>query len=589
MVKGKPFASALAIKDDRILAVGEPSEIETMRGSTTRTIDVGGRTVIPGLNDSHTHFIRTGLNYSMELRWDGVTSLGEALSMLRDQADRTPPPNWVQVVGGWSAYQFDEQRLPTLAEINAATGDTPAYVLHLYDRCFLNRAALRALRFDRDTKDPFGGYFERDSQGNPTGLIVSTTSLAGVVFLQRLIPRLGPDEQGISTRRFMRELNRLGITSLVDAGGAGQDYPDDYAVITGLARRGELTVRVGYTLFCQHAGNEIDDYRDWSARVAPGDGDDFFRMSGGGEYLVWTAADPANFAKQYVPQPRIMEDQLVEVVTFIAAQGWPFRLHATYDESVRRILGVLEKVNREFPLSQLRWAIDHAETISASSLERVASLGGGIAIQNRMSLDGEAFVERLGEAAAADAPPIGRIRRMGIPLSGGTDGTRCTSYNPWVGLHWLLTGKTAGGLKHQSDRNLLDREEALRLYTAPWFTGEEERKGTLRAGMFADLAVLSSDYFTIPDDEVPQIESLLTMAGGRIVHAEPPFARLAPAALPVTADWLPVATWAGYGGRRTAALGHETDRRPARRRHRHQHIVGSDGFVWQLGCGCAWA
>ena len=596
LAAGRPRARAIAITGTTIVAVGDAKEVEAFRGPRTRRIDAGGRTVIPGLTDAHTHFIRTGLNYSLEVRWDGVPSLGQALEMLRQQARSTPPPNWVQVVGGWSAYQFAERRMPTLEEINQATGETPTYVLHLYDRCLLNRAALRALGFTRETEDPFGGYLERDGQGNPTGLIVSTTSLAGVVFLQRMIPKLSVEDQHHSTRHFMRELNRLGVTSVVDAGGAGQSYPDDYRVILDLAERSELTVRIGYSLFCQHPGGEIDDYRSWIDRVAPGTGDDYLRMSGGGEYLVWSAADPANFAKEYIPQPEIMETQLAEVVRLIVSQGWSFRLHATYDESARRILGVLEEVNRELPLEGLRWTIDHAETISPRSLERVAAMGGAISIQNRMSLDGEAFVQRLGAAVAEDAPPIARIREAGIPLSAGTDGTRCTSYNPWVGVHWLLTGRTAGGLKHQADRNLLDREEALRLYTTggSWFTREEERKGTIEPGKLADLAVLSADYFSIPDNEVPALESLLTLVGGEVVHASGPFAAMAPPSPPVSPGWAPIGTWPGYarptaGAELPSGKPHATAGQAQPAGHGHQRIVGVDGFVWELGCGCAWA
>ena len=152
------FAAAVAIKDGRFVAVSSEREVMAHKGDRTQVIDVGGRTIIPGLNDSHTHPIRGGLNYNLELRWDGVPSLADALGMLRKQAARTPPPQWVRVVGGWSEFQFAERRMPTRDEINAVAPDTPVFVLHLYDRAFLNRAALRAVGYTKDTPDPPGSF-----------------------------------------------------------------------------------------------------------------------------------------------------------------------------------------------------------------------------------------------------------------------------------------------------------------------------------------------------------------------------------------------------------------------------------------------
>src|SRR5262245_24930929 len=159
----RSFASAVAIKGGRFLAVGTDAEVMVHKGDATQVIDVGGRTVIPGLNDSHLHIIRGGLNYNLELRWDGVPSLADALRILREQAQRTPPNQWVRVVGGWTEFQFAERRLPTLEEINAVAPDTPVFVLHLYDRALLNRAALRACGYTRDTPGPQGGEIQHDT------------------------------------------------------------------------------------------------------------------------------------------------------------------------------------------------------------------------------------------------------------------------------------------------------------------------------------------------------------------------------------------------------------------------------------------
>lgn len=317
-----PNAEAIAIARDTIIGVGSRREIERVRGPSTRIIDAEKRTLVPGLNDAHTHFIRGGLTYSQEVRWDGVPSLALALQMLKEQAGRTPAPHWVQVVGGWTPNQFKEQRLPTLDEINAAAGDVPCFVMHLYDRAFINKAGLRALGFSRDTADPMGGLIARDVAGNPTGLVIATTSLVSLLSVFARVPKLSPEDQVVSTRHMMRELNRLGITSLIDAGGGGQNYPEHYQAIAKLAADKALTLRVGYTLMAQRPGREIEDYRAWLAQAKLHQGDDFFRLCGAGEYTVWAAGDVTNFAKDPVPQPPIMEEKLTEVIKFVAANGW---------------------------------------------------------------------------------------------------------------------------------------------------------------------------------------------------------------------------------------------------------------------------
>src|SRR3954464_6794933 len=238
----RSFASALAVKDGKFVAVGSDKDVQSHRGPRTIVVDAGGRTVIPGLNDSHLHLIRGGLNYNLELRWDGVDSLSDALQRLKDQAQRTPPPQWVRVVGGWTEFQFVERRMPTLDEINAVAPDTPVFVMHLYDRALLNRAALRALRYDKHVPDFPGGEVQLDRHGNPTGLLIAKPNANILYSTLAKGPKLSREDQMNSTRLFMRELNRFSITSVVDAGGGFQNYPDDYEVVRELHDRGEMTV-----------------------------------------------------------------------------------------------------------------------------------------------------------------------------------------------------------------------------------------------------------------------------------------------------------------------------------------------------------
>jgi predicted amidohydrolase YtcJ len=541
MNKARPFAEAVSMRDGRFASVGTVSEVMKEKGPATQVVDVKGGTVIPGLNDSHIHPIRGGLNYNLELRFEGVPSVSDALTLLKEQARRTPPPHWVRVVGGFSEFQFRERRLPTLEEINAAAPDTPVFILHLYDRALLNAAALRAVGYTKDTPEPHGGEIQRDKSGGPTGLLIARPNASILYSTLARGPKLSYEDQLNSSRRFMRELNRLGVTSVIDAGGGFQSYPDDYKVIEDLARQGLLTTRIAYHLFTQRPKGELEDFKRWSEMVKPGQGDDLLRMNGAGEMLVYSAADFEDFREPRPDMAANMESDLAAVVTHLAKSRWPFRLHATYDETITRALDVFEKVNREVPLAGLRWFIDHAETISPRSIERVKALGGGIAIQHRMAFQGEYFVERYGAKAAENAPPITRMLQTGVPVGAGTDATRVASYNPFVSLYWLVTGKTVGGTSLYGAANRLERMEALRLWTvgSAWFSGEDEKKGAMAPGQLADLAVLSGDYFSVPEEEIKALESVLTIVGGKVVHAARAFASIAPPPLPVSPSWTP--------------------------------------------------
>lgn len=526
-----------------------------------------------------------GLNFNMELRWDGVPSLSLALEMLRDQARRTPPPQWVRVIGGWTEFQFAEQRMPTLDEINAVAPDTPVFVLHLYDRAMVNRAGLRALGYTRATPDFPGGQIERDKTGNPTGLLIAKPNALILYASLAKGPRLGFDDQVNSTRHFMRELNRLGITSCIDAGGGFQNYPDDYQVIEQLAERDELTLRIAYNLFTQKPKEEYDDFARWIGMTGPGKGSDVYKMNGAGEMLVFSAADFEDFLEPRPDLQTVMESELKRVVGLLAAKRWPFRLHATYDESISRFLDVFEEVDREVPFQGLRWFFDHAETISERNMERVRRLGGGIAIQDRMAFQGEYFVARYGAETARRTPPLTRMLDLGIPVGAGTDATRVSSYNPWVSLYWLVSGRTVGGLPLYDEKNRLDRTAALRLYTvgSAWFSGDEEKKGGITAGQFADLAVLSADYLTVPEEEIKGIEAVLTIMGGKIVHGSGDFASLAPSMPPVSPDWSPVASYGGY--HRGAAGASAIHKGCACHAHR-QVLSPKESRFWGIGCDC---
>ncbi len=591
----KPLASAVAITDGRFVVVGNDNQAMALRGPNTQVVDMHGRCVIPGLNDSHLHLIRGGLNYNLELRWEGVPSLADALRMLKDQADRTPTPQWVRVVGGWNEFQFAEKRMPTLEEINQAAPDTPVFILHLYDRALLNRAALRVAGYTRDTPNPPGGEIVRDSNGNPTGMLVARPNAMILYSTLAKGPKLPLEYQVNSTRQFMRELNRLGLTSAIDAGGGFQNYPDDYQVIEQLAKDDQLTVRIAYNLFTQKPKEELSDFQKWTGSVKLHQGDDYLRHNGAGEMLVFSAADFEDFLEPRPNLPQTMEEELEPVVRHLVEQRWPFRLHATYNESISRMLDVFEKVNRDIPFNGLPWFFDHAETITPQNIERVKALGGGIAIQDRMAFQGEYFVDRYGKQAAEATPPIKRMLAEGVPVGAGTDATRVSSYNPWTSLYWMVSGRTVGGLALYEEG--LPRTTALELFThgSAWFSSEQGKKGQIKVGQLADLAALSADFFHVEEEAIKWIESVLTVVGGKIVYAAGDFEDLGPRSIPVLPDWSPVVKVPGHWRPNSPlqAQVHQCSGPCAVHTHSHEKARMSNapvsdfaGFWGAFGCSC---
>ncbi|MFU0838824.1 MAG: Amidohydro-3 domain-containing protein [Pseudomonas fragi] len=443
--RDNPQASAVAIREGRFVTVGTDAQAMALRGPGTQVIDLKGRCVIPGLNDSHLHLIRGGLNYNLELRWEGVPSLADALRMLKAQAARTPTPQWVRVVGGWNEFQFAEKRMPTLDELNQAAPDTPVFVLHLYDRALLNRAALRVAGYSRDTPNPPGGEIVRDAKGNPTGMLVARPNAMILYSTLAKGPALALEYQVNSTRQFMRELNRLGLTSAIDAGGGFQNYPDDYRVIEQLAKDRQLTIRIAYNLFTQKPKEELTDFKHWTSSVKLHQGDDFLRHNGAGEMLVFSAADFEDFLEPRPDLPQTMEDELEPVVRHLVEQRWPFRLHATYNESISRMLDVFEKVNRDMPFNGLPWF----SIMPRPSPLRTSNGSGRWAAVSRFRIAWR-FRASISSSVTAPKPPKPHHRSSacwpkacrwvrapmppGCPVT--TRGHRCTGWSavaPWAG------------------------------------------------------------------------------------------------------------------------------------------------------------
>ncbi len=551
------FAKAMAVKDGKVLKTGTNKEILELKGTATKVIDAKGKTVIPGLNDSHLHLTRGGRFYNAELRWDGVKTLKRAFEILKEQAERTPEGQWVRVIGGWSPYQFEENRFPTSEEIEEATGNVPTFISFLYSRGWLNKAGLKARGIDENTKAPIGSSFEKGATGKLTGVLLAEPNPTILYKSIGALPALSESEMVNSTKQFYRELNSLGITSGIDAGGGGHKFPNDYSGTKLLADAGEMPIRLSYYLFPQNKGKEYAEFQEWMATNEVGHNgeialDHGYELEGGGEFLAWSAGDYENFL---APQPMLEDrptwrEDIKKIIRLHVDKGWPFRIHATYGESIANILDVIEEVNADTngKLTAQRWLFDHAETVKEPELKRIKALNGGIAIQARMAYAGEYFVERYGAEKAKQAPPVKKMIELGLPVGAGTDGTRVASYNPWASLYWLVSGKTVGDFQLVEEANRLTREEALHLYTkgSAWVSKEENVKGTLENGMYADFAILSNDYFSVPEKQIKKIKSVLTVVDGKVVYGSDEYESLNPTLPEAIPNWSPVKYYGGY-------------------------------------------
>jgi len=511
-------AEALAVRDGRISAIGRTDDIRALAGPHTRHIDLAGRTVIPGLIDSHIHAIRAGLTYTTEVHWIGARSIGEALDRLRTAASNAPKGSWLVVAGGWVENQFAERRRPTRAEITAAAPDHHVYVQLLYSAALITERGLDALGILKDASLASRLKIEASSDGQPTGWLSADNRTISELFDRLPRPTLAQEIAG--TRAFFRMLNSLGITGALDPGGYNLPI-EAYRALFQIWRDRALTVRVAYSLCAPRRDHELEDLQALTAMLPQGFGDEWLKFNGIGENVTWGMYNndtPSDAQKE----------QLFNTLVWAAQRGLTATFHWHNERSVHHLLDVLERVNRETPVAALRWSVAHLNDASPESLARMKAMNVGWLMQNAFYFRGEAFLGQRGLEAARLAPPIGTALRMGLPVGSGTDAHRVMSYNPFVSLQWMLDGKTVTGLPTRGEDETPSRLDALRLYTqgSAWFSHDDGRRGSLAVGKLADLAVLSDDYLNVPVEEIGRLRSLLTMVGGRVVYAAGPYAPL---------------------------------------------------------------
>jgi len=511
------IAEAVAIEGPKIVAVGANAAIRRLAGPATRIIDLAGRTVVPGLIDSHMHAIRAGLRFGIETSWIGSPSVTDAMNRIRDAARRTLPGHWIVVAGGWTPLQFAERRAPNQAELIAAAPDHPVYVQLFYRAVLLTPGGFEKLGIATDADVPAGGTIERGADGRPTGWI--TGKAPAITGLYRRLPAPTLDQSIDGTRLYFRALNRFGLTGVIDPGGYNL-APRDYEALFRLWRQGRLTVRVVYSICAPARGSELADFQQLTRFLPMGTGDGWLRFNGIGERVTWAMNNNAN--------PSDAEKEAYyRIGVWAARRGMALTMHWVWDDSVHHMLDVFERIDRTVPFRHLRWSIAHLHDASMDSLRRMKALGLGWLIQNRLYFADGRYLLSRGEAIR-HTPPLKSAIRMGLRIGGGTDAHRVMNYNPFVSLRWMIDGLTVEAIETRGPEERPTREEALRIYTAgsAWFAHDEARRGVLAPGRLADLAVLSKDFLSVPVKEIGDIDSLLTMVGGRIVYAAGPYEAL---------------------------------------------------------------
>lgn len=512
------FTQALLVRDGRIAATGTTQDLRRRAGADATRIDLGGRTVIPGLIDSHIHAIRAGRTFATEVNWIGATSIVEAMERIAAAARSAPENAWLVVAGGWTPQQFAEGRRPTQAELISAAQGHPAYVQLFYRAALLTPQALEEWGISNDDDAPPGLRLEREDDGALNGWLAGDTP--SITRLFERLPPAGVAAAREGTKAFFHELNRYGVTGVIDPGGFNLT-PQDYDAVFALHRDNALTLRVAYSICGPTPGKELEELKALTQFLPMGAGDDMLRFNGVGERITWAMYnnDAPTLAQQ---------NAFVDVARWAAGRGLALTVHWNNERSAHYLLDMFERVNAETPLAGLRWSVAHLHDASPASLARMKALGVGWLMQDAMYFAAPSFIRERAQTLGV-TPPIASALRLGVQIGGGTDAHRVMSYNPFIALQWMLDGKTVDGVSTRGPAETPTREEALRIWTqgSAWFAFDEDKRGSLEAGKFADLAVLSQDYFSVPVGSIGTTESLLTIVGGRIVHAAGPFASLA--------------------------------------------------------------
>lgn len=507
------MAQALAIKDRRVIATGSNDAVRKHAGASTKVIDLKGRTVVPGLIDNHSHWIRAAEHD--ELRFDGVTTRAQAVKMLAERLATKKPGEWVVVLGGWSEEQFtDEVRGFPLAELDAMAPNNPVVLQSIYRHSYLNSTALKMAKIDENTPNPQGGTIEKDAAGKVTGVV---RGAGGVAFVAAKVPLKERDAWLENTRKLATYLNSLGITAWGDAGGRGMGAKH-YEPYQYLADKDELNVRVFWTTIRQpRTVPEVDAVMKEIPSLKPFQGNDYFNHIGWGE-TVFSPLTTQLLAPGGNTKPEDLA-QMMRIVRALAEKGIYLNSHVEMVNVIDAFLDQYEAMNKETPIRGLRWSFSHLDQITDAQLARMKKLGMNAQIHSRPLIQG-VLMHRIHGEKAWDMPPFRRVQDSGIVWGLGSDATAVTTSNPFYTLSFAVTGKMIGG--HHVNRQSVTREEALIAHTRSnaLILFQEGNLGSLAPGKYADLLVLDRDYFTVAADQIKDIKPLMTMVGGRVVYQD---------------------------------------------------------------------
>jgi predicted amidohydrolase YtcJ len=489
------IAQAVAVADGRITAVGTVKEIQALAGGATRRIDLQGKTVIPGLIDNHMHLLRAGTTWLREVRLDGVPSRKQALDRLKERAKSIPPGEWIFTLGGWTVDQFaDDDRPFTREELDRAVPQHPLFLQSSYYRGYANTLGAKSL----GVTDPAG--------------VVDEASLRGVA---ARLPVAKGDELQSSTRQMIGDLNRAGLTSFGSAGCEADVLP----LYVQWSQKDQLNVRA----FCiigvgpgtpEQVTAALPRIASYRVRHTE---NPFVDDIAYGESVYGPLHDPM-FIRASNPLP----DQLVQwrrVATEVAKARLPLHVHANLTATIGAFLDQIELIDREYPVRDLRWTLAHVNQISAADLARMKKLGMQAAVHPWAVINGGINSTVFGPAAL-DMAPLRTLQQSGVVWGLGSDGSRANQILPFQTLSWAVTGRMVGGRVVLNESQRLSRQEALIAHTRQnaSLVFQEKALGSIEPGKFADLVVLDRDYLTVPDDQIKDIVSVMTIVNGRIAY-----------------------------------------------------------------------
>lgn len=496
--KSFSVVQAVAVRGGQIIATGSSDSVRQLAGPSTRIVDLGGRTVIPGLIDNHAHAIRAAEHWVHEARIDGVTSRKRALEIISAKAKSLGPGKWVLILGGWTEDQFvDGKGGFTREELDAAAPGNPVFAQVLFVRGYANTLALKAAGLDKE---------------DPERLRVLPPPVINKV--RAVIPRVSPEVWREGLRAMMGDFNKVGLTSVIDVGGNGFTQ-QHYAPIAEADRAGELKLRFYYMQYMAAEGAaDVDGVLSQISGLKPRAGSPYFRLLGIGENVFGPTTD--NTYRPFKPEAGAFE-QWGRIAAAAAARGLQVHQHMTHDSTINAFLDRIEAIDSKTPVAPLRWTLAHIDGASDATLARIRKLGVGVAVHSRPSIQGQMIVARWGDSGK-DMPPLRKIRDSGVVMGLGSDTTIVAPYSPFVTLWWAVSGRMLNG--SPVNAQTLSREDALVAHTRSnaWMMFAENSLGSIEVGKRADLVVLDRDYLTVPEEQIKEIQPVMTLVDGKVVY-----------------------------------------------------------------------